>query len=303
MQIDLPAGIRLEVLSEGPENAPAVMLVTGLGLQLTAWPDAFVQGLHQQGLRTVRLDNRDVGLSSRLHGSRAGDVRIEALRALFGLPVRAPYGLHDMAEDVTQLMDALRIPSAHVIGVSMGGMIGQVLAASAPGRVRSLVSIMSSSGARRFLMHRSAATRAVLTPPPRGADEERLLDHLQTVWTLIGSPGLQPAPPVLRERLRASLRRGGTDASGTARQMLAILHSGDRSRLLRRIVAPTLVVHGRADPLVPLAAGEDTARQIAGARFEVIDGMGHDLPEALLPRLLSLIGEHVQAAEHASARA
>lgn len=297
MQIDLPTGIRLEVDTAGPADAPAVMLVMGLGLQLTAWPDTFLQGLHARGLRTVRFDNRDVGLSSRVRGGPTGDIRIEALRSMFGLTVRAPYSLHDMAADVTGLMDALRINSAHVVGVSMGGMIGQVLAATAPDRVRSFVSVMSSSGARRFLFHRSAATRAVLTTPPRGVDEERLLDHLQHIWTLIGSPGLQPAPPVLRERLRANLHRGGGDGSGTMRQMLAIMHSGDRTRLLRRITAPTLVVHGQLDPLVPIAAGEDTARHIPGAHFEPIAGMAHDLPEALVPQLVQCIGDHIGTVE------
>lgn len=296
MQVELANGLRLEAEVDGPAQGTPLVLITGLGLQLTAWPASFMKGLHARGFRTLRFDNRDAGLSSRVRGPRSIDIRTEAMRSMIGLGVRAPYTLHDMATDVIGLMEAVGLPDAHVVGVSMGGMIGQVLAASAPQRVRSLVSVMSSSGATRFRFHFTPATRAVLTPPPRGADEARLLDHYVHIWSLISSPGMQPSPEVLRERLKADLRRSGGDASGTARQLLAIMHSGDRRRLLRTITAPTLVLHGDADPLVPMAAGEDTARHIPGARFEAIAGMGHDLPEPLIPKLLQAITGHCEAA-------
>lgn len=292
VHIELANGVRLEAEQDGPAQGTPLVLITGLGLQLTAWPASFMRGLHDRGFRTLRFDNRDAGLSSRVRSARALDIRTEAMRSMIGLNVRAPYTLRDMAGDVVGLMDALSLSDAHVVGVSMGGMIGQVLAASAPQRVRSLVSIMSSSGATRFRFHFTPATRAVLTPPPRGADEERLLDHYAHIWSLISSPGMQPPPDQLRERLRADMRRSGGDASGTARQLLAIMHSGDRRKLLRTITAPTLVLHGEADPLVPLAAGQDTARHIPGARFEAIAGMGHDLPEPLVPRLVQAIAGH-----------
>jgi len=207
VHIELANGVRLEAEQDGPAQGTPLVLITGLGLQLTAWPASFMRGLHDRGFRTLRFDNRDAGLSSRVRSARALDIRTEAMRSMIGLNVRAPYTLRDMAGDVVGLMDALSLSDAHVVGVSMGGMIGQVLAASAPQRVRSLVSIMSSSGATRFRFHFTPATRAVLTPPPRRADEERLLDHYAHIWSLISSPGMQPPPDQLRERLRADMRR------------------------------------------------------------------------------------------------
>jgi pimeloyl-ACP methyl ester carboxylesterase len=299
MHVNLPAGLRIEYEVAGAADAPAIVLIMGLGMQLTAWPAAFVAGLVARGYRVVRLDNRDVGLSSRVPSHKPIDLRAAAVKAMLGFAVRPPYTLGDMAGDVVGLMDALHIERAHVVGASMGGMIAQVLAAGSPTRVASLCSMMSSSGATRFNFHVSPATRAVLTPPPREADEERLLDHMERVWMLVGSPGLQQPRDVLRERLRSSLRRAYNPA-GVGRQMLAIMASGDRRPLLRRITAPTLVLHGERDPLVPLAAGRDTAAQVPGAVFKVIPGMGHDLPEALLPELVEAIAGHCdRASAHA----
>jgi pimeloyl-ACP methyl ester carboxylesterase len=291
MHVNLPAGIRIEYEVAGAADAPAIVLIMGLGMQLTAWPAAFVAGLVARGYRVVRLDNRDIGLSSRIASHKPVDLRAAAVKAMLGFAVRPPYTLEDMAGDVVGLMDALRLERAHVVGASMGGMIAQVLAAGSPARVATLCSLMSSSGALRFNFHVSPATRAVLTPPPRGADEEQLLDHMERVWRLIGSPGLQQPGDVLRDRLRSSIRRA-YDPAGIARQMLAIMASGERRPLLRRITAPTLVLHGERDPLVPIAAGRDTAAHVPGAVFKAIPGMGHDLPEALLPELVEAIAGH-----------
>lgn len=295
MHVDLPSGIRIEYELTGPAPAPTLVLIMGLGMQLIAWPRPFVDGLVSRGFRVLRFDNRDVGLSTHVESRRRVDLRAAAVRASLGLAVRPPYTLEDMAGDTTGLMDALGIERAHVVGVSMGGMIGQVLAAGRPERVQSLTSVMSSSGALRFNFHWTPATRAVLTPPPRGADEETLLRHLERIWGLIGSPGLQPPREQLRERLSAGLRRA-YDPPGVARQLLAIMASGDRRRLLARIRAPTLVLHGEKDPLVPVAAGRDTAAHVPGARFHLVPGMGHDLPDALLPELVRRIADHCEAA-------
>jgi pimeloyl-ACP methyl ester carboxylesterase len=291
MHADLPSGIRIEYEITGPADAPPIVLIMGLGMQLVAWPPSLVEGLVARGFRVVRFDNRDIGLSTRVTGTRPIDMRRAAVKAMLRLPLRPPYTLEDMAGDTVGLMDALGIARAHVVGVSMGGMIGQVLAAGWPQRVRSFSSVMSSSGALRFRFHVTPATRALLTPPPRDADETALLDHMERVWMLIGSPGLQPPREALRARLVASMRRAYNPA-GVARQMLAIMASGDRRKLLRRITAPTLVVHGERDPLVPIGAGRDTAANVPGAVFRPIPGMGHDLPEALVPTLVGLIADH-----------
>jgi pimeloyl-ACP methyl ester carboxylesterase len=295
MHTELRTGIRIEYERTGPADAPTILLVMGLGMQLVAWPPSMVDGLVGRGFQVIRFDNRDVGLSTHLGPARRVDVRAAVVRSMLGLSVRPPYSLEDMAADAIGLLDALGIGRAHVVGVSMGGMIGQVLAAGWPSRVVSLVSIMSSSGAPRFRFHWTPATRALLRPPPDGADEAALIAHLERVWMLIGSPGMQPPREALRTRLRTALRRA-YDPAGVARQLLAILASGDRRALLRRITVPTLVLHGERDPLVPIAAGRDTAAQVPGASFRPIPGMGHDLPEALIPRLADEIAAHCRAA-------
>lgn len=297
MHTDLPSGIRIEYDVRGPESAPPIVLIMGLGMQLIAWPVPLLEGLAARGWRVLRFDNRDAGLSSRIQTRRPIDLRPAMIRAMLGLPSRPPYTLEDMAADTAGLMDALGMPSAHVVGVSMGGMIAQVLAAKMPHRVRSLTSIMSSSGALRFRFHVSPATRALLSRPPRDATEAQLLAHAERVWGLIGSPGMRPAPDELRERLRQSMARG-FNPMGVARQMLAIMASGDRRPLLRTIRVPTLVMHGDLDPLVPIAAGRDTAAHVPGATFRVLHGMGHDLPDPMLPTLVEAIAEHCARAEH-----
>jgi pimeloyl-ACP methyl ester carboxylesterase len=299
VHVDLPTGIRLEFLDTGPRRGPVLLLVMGLGMQLTAWPDSLVEGLVARGFRVLRFDNRDIGLSSRVRGDAHVDLRAEAMRAAFGLPVRAPYLIEDMAADTLGLMNELLVEQAHVIGVSMGGIIGQVLAAKAPRRVSSLVSVMSTSGAPSLRLHWSPATQAVMRQPPsKRAGEDAMVDHLEQIWQLIGSPSMKPPRAELRERLRTDVRRGH-DSAGMVRQLLAVMASGDRRTMLRGIHVPTLVLHGEADPLVPIAAGRDTARHIPGAVFQSFAGMGHDLPEPLVPALVDAIADHcmrVQAA-------
>lgn len=285
-----PQGVELVFEDAGPREGPCILLISGLGQQLTDWPDTMLLGLQQRGFRTLRFDNRDCGLSSRIDGGTV-NVRAEVLRQLVGFSVRAPYGLDDMAQDAASLLDALGIRSAHIVGASMGGMISQVFAATRPTLTLSLTSIMSSSGATRFRFHFTPAVRAVMTPPPKQATESQRLDHLEQIWQLIGSPGLLGPREALRARLLASLRRS-YDPPATARQLLAILANGDRRPLLRTISAPTLVIHGEADPLVPIAAGRDTAAHVRGARFLPIPGMGHDFPEALVPQIVDEIARH-----------
>ncbi len=289
-------GLTIEYESTGDPAAPPILLVMGLGLPLIAWPDAFVQGLVERGFRVIRFDNRDCGLSSQIDVRRQPNVVAALAATWLHLPVRAPYSLDDMAADAVGLLDVLGIPRAHIVGVSMGGMIAQMVAALHADRVLSLTSIMSSSGRRSVSRPRSDAKRALLSKPAKPGDPASVVEHLIGVFGVIGSPAFPSDRDALREQISRSVRRGYYPA-GVTRQLVAILASGDRRRSLRRITAPTLVIHGAADPLVPVEAGRDTARHIAGARLMVIDGMGHDLAPGLLPILVEAIAAHCRASE------
>jgi pimeloyl-ACP methyl ester carboxylesterase len=297
-------GLTLDYESFGDPAAPAVLLVMGLGMPALAWPDEFVDALVAARFRVVRFDNRDCGHSTKLRGAPLPSAPWAIARALLRLPVHAPYTLDDMAADAVGLLDALGIECAHVVGASLGGMIAQVAAARYPGRAASLVSIMSATGNPHprvaFGQHR--ALRAILSRPLDPDDVNRVVDHLVHVFGVIGSPGFPTDQQLLRDRLERVARRGWYPA-GTMRQLLAILASGDRRPLLARIAAPTLVIHGRDDPLVPLAAGEDTARTIRGARLEVVDGMGHDLAPGALPILADKVVRFCREVEAARAGA
>lgn len=283
--------LHIEYESLGDPSKPTVLLIMGLGMQLLGWPDEFCHGLVARGYRVVRFDNRDCGLSGRAPGKKRANLLLAMAAAALGLPVRTPYTLEDMAGDAIGLMDRLGIAHAHIVGVSMGGMIAQVLAARFPQRVLSLTSIMSSSGNRRVSRPSKPARKVLLSRPTDPKNTESVIDHLVEMFGVIGSPGYPSTREELRQRVGHSVRRA-YEPAGTARQLLAIIASGDRRKLLRTISAPTLVIHGADDPLVPLAAGRDTAQQIPGASLLVIDGMGHDLPEALLPRLVQAIADH-----------
>jgi proline iminopeptidase len=292
-------GLTIEYESLGNPADPAIVLIMGLGMQLVGWPDAFCNALVAEGFRVVRFDNRDSGLSSRVRGRRSPGLLLTLAAARLGLRIRPPYALDDMAADTVALMDGLGIARAHVVGVSMGGMIAQVLAAKFPARVQSLTSIMSSSGNRRLPPPQPRVMRIFMRRPSRSADVERVTRHFVEVFTLIGSPGFPADPAELRRRIGGWVRRA-YDPAGTTRQFIAIVASGDRRKLLGQITAPTLVIHGADDPLVPVEAGRDTARSIPAARLRIIDGMGHDLPDGLLPTLVAAIAEHCRASVSAA---
>ena len=289
-------GLSLEYEISGDPAAPPILLIMGLGMQLTSWPPALRDGLVAQGFRVIAFDNRDAGLSTRIRVRRRPNLVLQIARAWARLPVRAPYTLEDMAEDSVGLLDALGIRRAHVVGASMGGMIAQVVAARHPERTASLTSIMSSSGNRRVSQAHPAARRALLSRPGDPGDPESVIRHLIGVWGVIGSPAYPADPAELRQRIEHSVRRAYHPA-GVAQQLLAILASGDRRRMLAKITAPTLVIHGAADPLVPVAAGRDTAQHIRGAQLLVIDGMGHDFPAPLVPTMVDAIAAHCRAAD------
>ena len=290
-------GVALAYETRGDPAASPLVLIMGLGMPLVFWPDAFVDGLVDSGFHVVRFDNRDCGHSEKLAYGRLPNLPLAIGRALLRLKVRAPYTLGDMAKDVIGLLDTMGIARAHVVGVSMGGMIGQVMAARFPDRVTSLASIMASSGNPGVSLGKPGAVRAILRRPDPH-DTDAVVAHLVGVFGVIGSPGYATDPALLRGMCERVARCGYYPA-GTARQLLAILATGDRRSELTRIRAPTLVIHGTRDPLMPVAAGRDTARHIPGARLLEIEGMGHDLPPVLTPRIVDAIARHCRDAEAA----
>ncbi|MEJ6024110.1 alpha/beta fold hydrolase [Ramlibacter sp. PS4R-6] len=286
-------GTAIEVEDFGPPDRPAVVLVMGLGMQLVAWPDAFVDTLVAAGYRVVRFDNRDIGLSQKFDQLGVPNLVWESVKHRLGFSVQAPYTVHDMAADTLGVMDALRIESAHVVGVSMGGMIAQRVAIAAPQRVMSLTSIMSSSGAR-YLPGPKAHVLQALLSRPGGKSEEAIVDHYVHLFQVIGSPGFPMDEAELRRRITVATRRS-FHPQGTVRQLTAVAADAHRADELPRIKAPTLVIHGRDDPLVPLPCGNDTARRISGAKFHVVPGMGHDLVPGVVERLLASLLPHLQS--------
>ena len=290
------APLHIEYESLGDPSHPAIVLIMGLGMQLMAWPDTFCQQLVARGYRVLRFDNRDCGLSGRAPRKKRANLLLAMAASALGLPVRTPYTLEDMAGDAIGLMDRLGIERAHIVGASMGGMIAQVLAAKFPQRVLSLTSIMSSSGYRKVSKPTKPARKVLLSRPTDPKDPESVIAYMVEMFGVIGSPAYPSSKEELRSRIGRSVRRA-YEPAGTARQLLAIIASGDRRKLLHTIAAPTLVIHGAEDPLVPLAAGRDTAQNIPGASLLVIEGMGHDFPEGLMPRLAQAIADHCDRSE------
>jgi len=278
-------GIALEVEDHGAPDGEPLLLIMGLGMQLLGWHEDFVADLVARGFRVIRFDNRDIGLSQSFNAAGVPNLALESLRFALGLRVKSPYTLGDMAADSAAVLDVLGIDKAHVCGASMGGMIAQRLAANHPERVRSLTLMMTSSGSRR-LPGPSLKVRGAMISRPKDPQLPSIVEHYVNLYGLIGSPAYPPGKDYLRERFTRSITRSHRPA-GTARQMVAIAADGDRSALLGSLRAPTHVIHGAVDPLVPLAAGRDLAARIPAATLDVIDGMGHDLPKELWPRFIA----------------
>ena len=287
-------GVELEVQDTGQQDRPAVLLIMGLGMQLTAWPTLLLQALDQAGFRVIRFDNRDAGLSSGFDDWGVPNLLWNGLKHRLGWSMRRPYSLQDMARDSLGVLDALHVSRAHVIGVSMGGMIAQRMAWTAPERVISLVSWMSSSGAPDLPGPQPQVLKA-MTTQPLNPGLEQAIRNTQHLLDVIASPGEHEDVLSVGERVRQAVQRAYRPA-GVMRQTLAVMSDADRYELLCDITCPTLVIHGRDDPLLPLPCGEDTARRIPGARLRVMDGMGHDIPPGLLqqflPSLIQFLHEH-----------
>ncbi|MDQ1375019.1 MAG: hypothetical protein QOJ09_2357 [Actinomycetota bacterium] len=274
-------GIELEYEVFGEEDAPPLLLVMGLGAQMITWEDAFCTQLAAKGFRVVRFDNRDVGLSTKTDGPLP-----DIMACLAGDASSANYRLEDMADDAVGLLDALGIRAAHIVGASMGGMIAQTIAIRHPDRVLSLCSIMSTTGAGDVGAPTPEAMQELLRPV--STSKEEYLDASVRSSKVIGSTGF-PFDEA-RARSRAELHFDRCyHPMGVARQLAAILASGDRTEALGSVAVPTVVIHGDADPLVTPTGGEATAKAVPGAEHVIIEGMGHDLPEGAWPRIFDAI--------------
>ncbi len=277
-------GIEIAYESFGDPDHPTLLLVMGLGMQMLGWDEEFCEQLAGRGFRVIRFDNRDVGLSTKVGRSRPN-----VLAGAVGLR-SADYRLADMAGDAVGLLDHLDADAAHVVGASMGGMIAQTIAARHPDRALSLCSIMSGPGGRSpATMPRMSVIGTLLAKPP--SEREAYAAHVASLFERIGSPGYAHDAERMRRRALLSYDRCFHPA-GAARQLMAIMASGNRTAEIRTITAPTLVIHGKSDKLLPAAGGKAVAKAIPGARLELIDGMGHDLPVELWPRFADLIAEN-----------
>ncbi len=291
---DVGGGITLCYETFGDPSDPTALLIMGLGTQMVAWQDDFCRALAGRGLYVVRFDNRDIGRSTHLQGPPPS--LVELLR-YSGSAAR--YTLADMAQDAAGLLNELELAPAHVIGASQGGMIAQTLAARHPKQVRSLVSMMSSTGGRWVGRPALSSYPIFLRKAPR--EREAFIEHAARMFAKVGSRGIPQDIDGVREIAALSFDRE-LDRTGAGRQLAAIIASGDRTAELRRITAPTLVIHGTADTLVSPSGGRATARAIAGAKLMMIEGMGHDLPRVLWPRLIDAFATHAAEADRLAER-
>jgi pimeloyl-ACP methyl ester carboxylesterase len=287
-------GIEIAYETIGDERGRPLLLVMGLGAQMILWDDDFCNELANRGHRVIRFDNRDVGESSKLDHLGAPDVMTAMGAWMTGQPVKAAYTLSDMADDTAGLLDALRIDSAHVVGASLGGMIAQTMAIEHPRRVKSLTSIMSSTGNRALPPAKPEALQALLTAPP--PDRAGAIERVVNVFRTIGSPGFAFDEVRVRDVAGRSYDRAFHPV-GVTRQLVASLASGSRKEKLTAVRCPTLVIHGKEDPLILAEAAHDTVEAIPGAELLVIDGMGHDLPRQVWPQMVDAISRLTERAE------
>jgi pimeloyl-ACP methyl ester carboxylesterase len=290
MELTAPAnGIDLVYEAFGDPADPTALLIMGLGVQMLGWDAEFCELLAGRGFHVVRFDNRDVGRSTKIEGGPRPDL----MAAAMGDASSASYTLDEMADDCAGLLEHIDVEGAHMVGASQGGMIAQALAIGHPGRVLSLASIMSTTGDPAVGQPHPEALPALMARPP--ADLQEYVEFVVGAFRIIGSPGFEADEEKLRDRARGSFERGYYP-DGTARQLLAILASGDRTGALRRLDVPTVVIHGTDDILIDVSGGKATAAAIPGARLELIPGMGHDLPRQLWPRFVDLIAENAARA-------
>jgi len=291
LQLPIRSGgtaLTLEVEQFGTPAKGTIILIMGLGTQLIAWPMEFCLALVEAGYRVIRFDNRDVGLSTKFESAGLPSAQSASLRRLLHLPIKAPYTLKDMAQDVVGLMDALSIDRAHMVGASLGGMIGQLLASEHAARVATLTSIMSAPGAPMPWDSTSEARRALMMRPPAHATTEDLVRMRIHIYKVIAGPDQSMPEALLREMAARSIERS-VDTKGSLRQMVAAMATGSLKGNMRHIHAPTLIIHGKDDPLVSSRRSQQLHRGIAGSKLMILDGMGHNLPMALVPQMVAAI--------------
>ena len=279
-------GIRIEYEVFGDRSSRPLLLIMGVGAQMIDWDEELCRQLAARGFYVIRFDNRDVGLSSKIEDAGSPDVNAALAKAMRGEPIEAPYTLEDMAGDAIGLLEALHIDRAFVCGASMGGMIAQTMAVRHPSRVCGLISIMSTTGNPELAPAEPDSAEVIFTPAPE--EREAYIEHTLEAWRIIGSPGF----PFDEERIREKAARAydrGCHPAGIARQFLAVMAGGNRKPALASVAAPTLVIHGSDDPLVPVSGGKDTAEAVPGAELLIIEGMGHDLPPETWPRIVEAI--------------
>lgn len=292
VRVAAAGSVQLAYETFGEPARPPLVLIMGLATQMLGWPDAFCTALADAGHHVIRFDNRDIGLSTHFDDAPAVDVA----QLLSGDASSAAYTLSDMSRDTVGLLDALRIESAHVVGASMGGAIAQTIAIEHPQRLRSLTSIMSTTGDPAVGQPTPKAMAVLMAPRPTA--RQGAIDHVVANYRVIGSPGYEFDEAGLRERTARSYDRAN-DPAGVLRQLAAVVASGDRTARLREVRLPTLVLHGREDPLATMSGGVATAETIPGAELVLFDGMGHDLPVELWPAIIERISGLVRRAERA----
>jgi pimeloyl-ACP methyl ester carboxylesterase len=285
--------IELEYDTFGDPSQPPLILVMGLGAQMILWEDEFCAELAASGFWVVRFDNRDIGLSTKLDHLGVPNVFVAMQQAMAGKPVEAPYTLAEMADDTVGLMTALGLDRAHLVGASMGGMIAQTVAIRHPERLLSMTSIMSTTGDPTLPPASAEAMTTLLTPPP--LDREGNVARMLAAWKVIGSPGFPFDEPRMTALFGRAFDRG-YNPGGVARQLTAIMASGDRTAALRDVRVPTLVIHGDADPLIRPEAAHATTKAIPGATLVIIEGMGHDFPRGTWTPIIDAIGTHAARA-------
>ncbi len=293
-KVDLGNGIQLHVEIGGHQDHPTILLIMGLGAQMLYWPDFFCRSLIDQGYRIVRFDNRDIGLSSKVHnkGPRLNTVKMMS-RIVIGLGNQgAPYDLFDMAEDVSLLIDKLALGKVYVLGASMGGMIAQILAARYPDKVSKLALLFTSNN-QPLLPSPFPKQLFSLIDKPAATDEDGIIDHSLKLFNIIGSPGYVNQLEAMQTARK--LYKRSYHPAGVLQQFLAILCTGSLLQLDKQIQQETLVIHGARDRLLPPSHGKAVAKAIPGAKFELIDGMGHDIPPHFIPYLSELLADHFKS--------
>lgn len=293
-------GIEIAYETFGAVTDPTVLMIMGLGGQLTMWPDKLVEDLVGGGYRVILFDNRDIGLSHHHTGEKSPSILRQIILRRIGIKLKTPYELADMARDTLGLMDALKLDEVHLVGISMGGMIGQHVASMTPQRVKSLTAIMTTTGNPKLPRPSGNVMKAMVRRAPQPTSRDEIIDQSVATFGVIGTPGENQNTNGMRDRITRSYDRSFNPA-GVLRQMSAIVASGDFRKHTRSIKSPTLVVHGNADPLVPIEGGHDIAKLVRGARMEVMDGMGHDVPPRFLPQITKLMLDHFDATKVYSA--